>query len=110
MARLLLDEQMPRRLKQSLIGHSVFTVQDMRWSGLKNGALLRRAESIFDVLITMDKSIQFQQSVSGLEIGVLVLRAKSNSLQTLRPHVKLIGEVASQITPGTVFELELREH
>jgi len=107
MARLLLDEQMPRRLKQNLPGHEVSTVQDMRWAGLRNGTLLRRAEDSFDVFVTMDKSIPFQQSVADLRIGVLVIRARNNSFQSLKTHLSSISEAANRVESGTVVELTL---
>ncbi len=106
MARLLLDEQLPRRLKVALADHAVSTVQDMRWAGLKNGALLRRAQDEFDVFVTMDKSIPFQQAVAGLSIGVLLLRARSNSFQSLRSHVSLISRMANEVRPGHVTNVD----
>jgi predicted nuclease of predicted toxin-antitoxin system len=108
MARLLLDEQLPRRLTSVLEAHSASTVRDMGWSGLRNGILLRRAESDFDVFVTMDRSIPFQQSLGGLQIGVLLIRARNNSFQELGPYRKEISSAASTVMPGTVAELDLR--
>lgn len=59
--RLLLDECIPKRLKRELLGHEVRTVQDMGWSGIKNGALLRLADGRFDALLTVDQGIEYQQ-------------------------------------------------
>ena len=108
MARLLLDEQLPRRLKSALEGHSASTVRDMGWSGLRNGILLRRAESDFDVFVTMDRGIPFQQSLGGLQIGVLLIRARNNSFQELDPHRTAISSAAATVLPGAVMELDLR--
>lgn len=107
MVRLLLDEQMPRRLRSVIPNHTVRTVRDMGWSGLKNGALLRQAESEFDVFVTMDRGIPFQQAIRSLKLGVLLVRARSNSFSVLAPHATRIGQTASTVTPGRVVELEL---
>lgn len=108
MARLLLDEQMPRRLKLVIPGHSVRTVRDMGWAALRNGVLLRWAELLFDVFVTMDRGIPFQQAIHSLDVGVLLIRAKSNNFQTLGKHAEQIGEAASRVRPGHVLELDLR--
>lgn len=108
MARLLLDEQLPVRLKHLLVAHDVFTVRDRQWRGLRNGVLLRRAQEEFDVFVTMDKAIPFQQTVEGLSIGVLLIRARSNSLPRLRPHLAQMSDAAAKVPYGTVVELDLR--
>ena len=59
--RLLLDESVPRRLKKSLPNHTVQTTVEMGWGGIKNGELLRRAASVFDAFITVDKNLPYQQ-------------------------------------------------
>jgi hypothetical protein len=103
MARLLLDEHMPRLMISELAGHYATTVQQQRWSGLRNGVLLRTAAGAgFDVFITMDKSIPFQQVVKGLGIAVMVVRARSNRLEHLRPLVPAILDAVPTSRPGTV--------
>ena len=76
--RLLLDECVPKRLKRELRGHDGKTVQDMGWTGIKNGALLRLADGQFDALLTVDQGIAYQQNLSGLSISVVVMLAPSN--------------------------------
>lgn len=61
--RVLLDECLPRKLKQELGGHEVRTAQEEGWAGLKNGALLQAAAGRFDVLLTVDRNIAFQQNL-----------------------------------------------
>lgn len=107
--RLLLDEQLPRRLRDVVPASEVRTVREMGWAGTKNAELLRRAQKHFDVFVTMDKSIPFQQVVVGLAIGVLVLRAWSNRFRDLAPFAAEIGAAASRVTPGSLSELDLRE-
>lgn len=75
--RLLLDECMPRRFGCALAEHHVATVQSMRWRGLRNGALLNRARAEFDVFITVDRGIPFQQNLRNETLAIIVLRALS---------------------------------
>jgi predicted nuclease of predicted toxin-antitoxin system len=88
--RVLLDECLPRKLKQDLAEHDVRTAQEQGWAGLKNGALLQAAAGQFDVLLTVDGNIAFQQNPRGLNIAIIAMVATSNRLRDLRP---LMGEV-----------------
>jgi hypothetical protein len=93
---ILLDECLPRKLKYQITGHLVQTVPEMGWSGTKNGALLRLAEAQFDVFITADQNIQYQQNLQSSVLGVIVLIAPNNRLETLKPIVpKLLIEIAT---------------
>jgi hypothetical protein len=68
--RLLLDELLPIGLAGNSPGHTVDTVSGRGWSGIKNGELLRRMSGQYDVLVTMDRSIEFQQRISTLPFGI----------------------------------------
>ena len=83
--KLLLDECIDRRLARELPGHLVRTVPQMGWATIKNGLLLRLAEKEFDVFVTVDRNLSFQQHLPKFDIAVAVLRAKSNRLEDLRP-------------------------
>lgn len=89
--KLLLDENLPKRLKIDLASHKVYTVRDMSWNGAKNGELLKLMDAEnFDVLITFDKNLQYQQNFSKYSLPVLVLNARNNTyadLQVLMPQV-----------------------
>jgi hypothetical protein len=98
--RLLLDECIDRRLAKDLAGHEVRTVPQMGWAGIKNGALLKRAEQEFDVLVTVDRNLSFQQNLPGFDIAVLVLHAPSNRLADLRPLVPKINSILPTLTKG----------
>jgi hypothetical protein len=100
--RLLLDESIPRRLATHLGGVDVDTVFDRAWSGLKNGELLRAAEGEYDAFITVDQNLQYQQRLSGFDIGVLVLAAHTNRLQDLLPLVPILLERCRSLAPGEV--------
>jgi hypothetical protein len=69
--RILLDECVPRRLKHELGDHEVRTVTEMGWAGMKNGALLQLAAESFDVLLTTDRNLAFQQNTATLCLGVV---------------------------------------
>ena len=79
--RILLDESLPRTLSRELTGHQVQTVQRQGWAGLKNGALLQRAAGEYDVLITSDRNLEYQQNLTRLQIAVVVLAATSNRIE-----------------------------
>jgi hypothetical protein len=82
--RVLLDECLPRRFKQSLPGHECHTVPETGWSGRKNGELLSFAERAgFDVFLTMDRGLPYEQQLAGR--GITVIIARSNRLADLVP-------------------------
>ena len=83
--RILLDECFPKKLKHELPSHDVKLVQEMGWSGKKNGALLTLAAAAFDVFITVDQNLPHQQNLAQFEIGVIVLKAVSNRIEHLAP-------------------------
>ena len=100
--RLLLDECVDRGLARRLVGHSIQTVQQMGWSGLKNGRLLSRAQHRFDVLVTVDRGLTYQQSVADHKIAVLVLIAPSSRLRDLEPLVPDILAALPTLQSGMV--------
>ena len=86
---------MPLPFARDIIGHDVLTVRRMSWMGTQNGELLRRASAAgFDAIVTMDRNMSYQQNLSGLELGIVVVRAPSNRLEALRP---LAGEIAAAL-------------
>ncbi|GDY20148.1 hypothetical protein LBMAG56_14930 [Verrucomicrobiota bacterium] len=85
--RILLDECVDWRLRRELAGLNVTSVPRHGWAGIKNGKLLALAEKEFDVFVTMDGSLSSQQNLSRFNIAIIVLRAKSNQVQDLRPLV-----------------------
>ena len=105
--KILLDECLPKRLTQLLVGHEAFTVRQMNWQGLSNGRLLLAANPQFDVFLTVDKNLVRQQDLTGLRIAVIVLRAPSNKIEDLSHLVpQLLSHLAS-LQPGTVTFLPL---
>ena len=101
--RVLLDECVDRRILQHLAGHQVTTVSKCGWAGIKNGRLLALAEKEFDVLVTMDRNLSFQQSLPKFGIALVVLRAHSNRLRDLLPLVPEIVAAISSAKPGVAL-------
>jgi predicted nuclease of predicted toxin-antitoxin system len=104
--RILLDESLPRRLALEISGHEVQTVQKQGWAGLKNGELLRRASGSFDVLVTGDRNLEFQQNLTKVSIAVVVLIAKSNRIESLRPLVPRLLTILASIQPGQLVRVQ----
>ena len=98
--KLLLDECIDRRLAKDLVGHDVKTVPQMGWAGIKNGALLTLAEKEFEVFITVDRNLAFQQNLPKFDIAVLVLHATSNRLADLKPLAPKILSTLPTLTKG----------
>ena len=96
-----MDECIDRRFAKDLGGHDVRTVPQMGWAGIKNGALLTFAEDEFDVFITVDRNLSFQQNLPKFNIAVLVLHATSNRLADLKPLAPKILAALPTLTKGT---------
>lgn len=91
--KILLDECVPKDIKKFLSKHEVSTVIECGWSGIKNGALLKLARTNFDVFITVDKNLSFQQNTYKLPIPVIVIHSHSNKLKYLEPILPSVVNV-----------------
>ena len=100
MRRVLFDEDVPRQLRRDLPDFFIRTVQEQGWSALKNGQLLRIASSEFDVMLTADKNLQYQQHLSDFSIGVVVLAARDARLPSLRSAIAQIRQALNDARPG----------
>jgi hypothetical protein len=100
--RILLDESLDWRLKRSLQGHDVESVQLNGWAGIQNGELLARASDSFDVFVTMDGNIQFQQNYSHLDLILVALKAPSNRLADTEPLMPKVLSILATLQPGTL--------
>jgi hypothetical protein len=100
--RILLDECVDWRLSRSIIGHDVKTARQMGWSAITNGELLALAAQEFDVFVTVDRNLVFQQRLPTFTIAVVVLRARSNRLIALLPLVPELIEALPTAQPGAV--------
>ena len=101
--KVLLDECIPRKLKNVLSGHECQTVPEAGLAGQKNGLLLSLSEAAgFDLFLTMDKGLQYQQNLAGRSIAILIIRARSNRLEDLLPHLEACQSIMSSLQPGEV--------
>ena len=105
---LLLDENLPKRLKQDFPGHQIFTVKEQGWNGLKNGAILAKMiENNFDGLITFDKNLRHQQNFQKYPIAVFVMNARINKysiLTKLSPKIIKLLKVPLPVGPIEISE------
>jgi predicted nuclease of predicted toxin-antitoxin system len=97
--RVLLDESIPQRLRNDLSGHSVSTVIECGWAGMRNGELLALAAQSFDVFVTSGQNLEFQQNLLTLPIAVMVLVAPDNRLATLQALVPVLRAELDDIEP-----------
>jgi hypothetical protein len=100
--RILLDEDLPWPLIKLLVGHETLPVQKAGWSGVKNGKLLALAATRFDVFLTMDGNLEYQQNLATLPVAVLIVEAVSNRMRDLEPLVPEILGALAQIEPCTL--------
>jgi len=105
--KILLDENLPNKLKMLLPTYKIYTLKEMKWLGKENGELLTlMIQNKFEVLFTMDKGIHYQQNMSKYPLTILLLKAKSNSINSLKPLIPKITQLLhSQLKTGvTIIE------
>ncbi len=98
--KLLLDECIDRKLSREFPGYEVKTVPQMGWAGVKNGQLLALAAAEFDIFITVDRNLPFQQNLPQFDIAVIVLQASSNRLTDLKSLVPQILAILATVSKG----------
>jgi len=104
--KLLLDENLPHRLRPLLVGHEVFTVAYMKWNGVENGNLLElAAKNGFYAVVTKDTGIEYEQNLRQLPCAVVVLEAESNSLRHIQPLVPTLLNVLRTLPPCVVVRV-----
>ena len=103
--KILLDECVDRRLASDFVGHEVSTVEQMGRKSKENGELLALAAKRFDVFVTTDRNLSFQQNVGTLEIAVVVMTAHTNRLIELQPIVPALLKVLPFLKKGEVREI-----
>ena len=100
---VLLDECVPRALRAQLPGHEVKTVAETGWTGVKNGELLRLAAQRFDVLLTVDRNLAYQQNLANAPIGVIVMHAPTNDIVDLEPLMpRVLAAIAGAKAGGVI--------
>ena len=106
--KILLDECTPHVLKRLLTGFEIKTVQDQGWSGITNGALLRLAEGGFDVLITSDHNLRYQQNLTKRQIAIIQL--PTNQVPLVKELAPEIQAALANIKAGAFIALPLAKH
>ncbi len=101
--KILIDESLPRYTLQIVQGYEAYTVQYMGWSGIKNGALLSLAEGQFDVFLTADKNLRYQQNFVDRTIALIVF--PSNKLSVVKQLELPLKTALRSVTPGMILEL-----
>ena len=105
--KVLLDENIDKKLRVKLADHDIScnTVTDVGYRGKKNGELLALIDGIYDVFVTMDKSIRKQQNLAGRRIALLLIRARSNRVKDFLPYLQEIKDNLRKIKPGGFREV-----
>jgi hypothetical protein len=103
--KILLDECTPHIVKKRLPHRDISTVQAMDWAGIKNGRLLRLAEPLFDVFITTDKNLRYQQNLSGRGLAFIVL--PTNQVPVIAALLPMIDAALDTIKSGDIVEIPL---
>lgn len=105
--RILIDECIDERFRSSLPGHDCQTARYAGLAGLSNGELLKAAETAnFDVFLTVDQGIEYQQNLTTRKIAILILRASSNRLKDLLPLAPACLARIASIQPGQIARIE----
>jgi hypothetical protein len=104
--KVLLDECIPRKLKNYLSDHECWTVPEAGFAGMKNGALLSLAEQGgFDAFVTMDKGVEYEPNLMVRTIAIIIFRARSNRLADLLPHVPACLAALRSAQPGLLVQV-----
>jgi hypothetical protein len=109
--RILLDECLPKDFAGELAGHPVKTVPQAGWAGVSNGELLKliAASGHFDLFLTMDKQLPQQNKMRELPFAIIVIRAKTNRLEHVRPFASLLLLRLDEFKAGSAYVLTLPE-
>jgi hypothetical protein len=104
--RILFDHGTPLPLRAALVGHNVTRTQDLGWDRFSNGELLTAAEQAgFDLLLTTDKNIRYQQNLTGRKIAIVVL--STSQWPIIRLHVQRVVTAVNAATPGSYTEVDI---
>jgi len=105
--KVLIDECAPKALKNFLTnhGHESLTVQEAGWAGKQNGELLKLAEIDFDVLVTVDTNLRYQQNLEGRRIAIVIFQSSSNRLEHLRQYFPACALALDKIRPGEIVQV-----
>jgi len=101
--KVLLDECVTHYLKPEFGGHEVFTIEDAGFKGLKNGQLLAAASGKYDVLVTVDQNLRYQQNLANFSLAIIVLKAGRSTYAMLQPLMPKVLDVLRAIKPSELI-------
>lgn len=101
--KILFDHGTPAPLRSRLAGHEISTAYEMGWATLSNGDLLAAAEKSFDVFITTDQNLRYQQNLAGRRLAILVL--PTTSWPEIQKHINQVSDAVTALKPGDFIEL-----
>lgn len=105
--KILLDECITKKLKFLFSNHIVYTVNDMKWNGYKNGKLMTKCvENSFDILLTIDKNLLSQQNVNKYNMTIVVLDAINSKIETLIPFISIFEEKLATFKKGESYIIQ----
>ena len=107
MKRVLFDEHLPRLLRRKLLEFEIRTVQEEGWGSSKNGALLRLAEKAFDVLLTADRRMKYQQTLTSFSIGVVVIDTPRLRLEVIESALEEIRAALGRVQLGEIIHVKV---
>ena len=102
--KILFDHGTPAPLRHALTGHVVSTAYEMGWAKFDNGDLLKAAESQFDILITTDQNLRYQQNLAARRLAILIL--PTTSWPRIQAHLNQILEAVNTLKPGEFVEIQ----
>jgi len=105
--RGLFDEHLPRLLRRKLVEFEIRTVQEEGWGSSKNGVLLRQAEQAFDVLLTTDRRMKYQQTLTSFSIGVVVIITPRLRLEVIESALDEIRAAPGRVQPGQIIQVKV---
>ena len=103
--KVLLDECVPRKLKREIANHEVVTVTEQGWSGIENRELLKLAATEFDIFLTVDQNLSFQQNLKTFDIGIILMVARNNRLKTLLPLMPAVRTAIKEVKSGEIVRI-----
>lgn len=103
--KVLLDECAPRKLKREIANHEVVTVTEQGWSGVENGELLKLATTEFDIFLTVDQNLSFQQNLKNFNLGIILMVARNNRLKTLFPLMPAVRVAIEDVKAGEIVRI-----
>lgn len=105
--KILLDECVTKHLKPFLVGHEVFTVRELGWSGIKNGVPMKQCvEEQFDILLTIDKNLQYQQNLDSYPITIIILNSITSKVEELKDFIPLFLKKIQNFEKNKAYILE----